>query len=286
MLSLNDGFNHQRPDAKAEIKHLQRLLHLLGGTLEADGFYGQATHDGVVAVQQRAGLPPTGSVDDATWLALEHQLLDNASRLTAEDLNKAPSPRDVKMRDDFHGDISWIHHREGHAGKAYWPGGASGVTLDPGFDLGQQEPEQLDEHYRHILTPQQLKACHKCVGMKGHSAKSHLDASSDLLDIHLTRDAALAVFPAVVAPYWVAIVKRFPALANKDTPGAVQTALLSLAFNRGAYNRDLASLSDPISIGDWKTVGRKISAMQQEHALEGIRKRRRMEAELIFNAVS
>lgn len=286
MLSLNDGFNHQRPDTKAEVKHLQRLLHLLGVVLEADGFFGQATHDGVIALQQRADLPQTGSMDDATWQALERQLIDSAANLQAEELNKAPTQRDIDMRDDFHGDISWVHHREGHAGKAYWPGGASGVTLDPGFDLGQQEPEQLDAHYRHILTPQQLNACHKCIGLKGHSAKSHLNATTDLLGIRMTRDAALEVFPAVIAPYWVAIVQRFPALGNKSTPGAVQTALLSLAFNRGAYNRDLASLSDPIAAGDWKTVGRKISQMQQDHSLEGIRKRRRMEGELILSAVA
>lgn len=286
MLSLNDGFNHQRPDAKAEIKHLQRLLQLLGVTLEADGFYGQATKDGVAALQQRAALPQTGSVDDATWQVLERQLIDNAGSLDAKNIHNAPAPHSIDMRDDFHGDISWIHHREGHAGKAYWPGGASGVTLDPGFDLGQQEPEQLDEHYRHILSQEQLQACRKCIGLKGHSAKSHLNATMALLDIRMTRDAALEVFPAVVAPYWVAIVKRFPALGNNATPGAVQTALLSLAFNRGAYNRDLASLSDPISAGDWKTVGRKISEMQQDHSLEGIRKRRRMEGELILNAIA
>ncbi len=286
MLNLNDGFNHQRPDTKAEIKHLQRMLRILGVTVEADGFYGQATKDGVTELQKQADLPQTGSTDDATWLALEKLLIKRAPQIDSSALASGTAHASTAIREDFHGDIAWIHQREGHAGKAYWPGGASGVTLDPGFDLGQQEPAQLNEYYQTILTPQQLTACHKCIGLKGHSAKAHLNTSGDLLGIRLSRDAALDVFPAVVAPYWVAIVKRFPALGDNATPGAVQTALLSLAFNRGAYNRDLATLSESIAAADWHAVARKISAMQQDHSLEGIRKRRRMEGDLITAALS
>ncbi|GGW93507.1 pesticin C-terminus-like muramidase [Alteromonas halophila] len=284
MLSLNDGFNHQRPDCKAEVRHLQRLLRLLGENLEADGFFGQATQDAVIAVQKQADLTQTGVVDDATWQALERTIIRNHSAESTHAEN-TDTPK-VRLRDDFRGDLAWIHAREGHAGKPYWPGGASGVTLDPGFDLGQQEPQALDEHYQHVLTPQQLSACHRCIGLKGKEAKSYLSSATDLADIRLSTKAALDVFPAVVAPYWAAIVQRFPALANTNTPGAVQTALLSLAFNRGPYNRDLASLSDPINASDWQTVADNISAMQQNHSLAGIRKRRRMEGEIILAALS
>ena len=52
----------------------------------------------------------------------------------------------------FRGDLSWVHAREGHAGKAYWPGGVSGVTLDPGVDLGHVRPELFETAYKELLT--------------------------------------------------------------------------------------------------------------------------------------
>ena len=82
--------------------------------------------------------------------------------------------------------------------------------------------------------------------------------------------------------YWVAIRKRFQSLNNADTPAGVHTALLSLAYNRGANNRALEVLSLPMEQGQWVDCAQLIAGMQQNHHLEGIRKRRRMEAQVIM----
>jgi GH24 family phage-related lysozyme (muramidase) len=63
--------------------------------------------------------------------------------------------------------------------------------------------------------------------------------------------------------------------------GSVQTALLSIGYNRGTGNKDLEVLKQPIQDKDWAEVSNLIGTMQQDHSLEGIRKRRRMEANLI-----
>ncbi len=76
-------------------------------------------------------------------------------------------------------------------------------------------------------------------------------------------------------------VRRFPGLAAAEVLGSVQTALLSIGYNRGTGNRALEVLKQPIQDKDWAEVARLIGSMQQDHSLEGIRKRRRMEAELI-----
>ena len=185
----------------------------------------------------------------------------------------------------FAGNLSWIHDREGHAGKAYWPGGASGVTLDPGFDLGYQEPEAVQNAYKNLLSPEQLEACLGCSGIHGNDAKSHLNQSKKLLGIRVSKSQALSLFPSVIEPYWTAICKRFPNLREKSCPSSVQTALLSLAYNRGANNRYLSVLDAPISRKDWLDCASEIALMQQEHSLAGIRSRRKMEAALIHQSL-
>ncbi|TRY33849.1 pesticin C-terminus-like muramidase [Aliiglaciecola sp. M165] len=287
MLRLDDGFSRGRPEFKAEVQHLQRSLNLIGFQMVADGFFGTATQEAVKLIQQSHGLHESGEVDTKTWQVIEQRMVgniianENVSQVTPVFNQTQTAPAQNSLLAGFRGDLAWIHAREGHAGKAYWPGGASGVTLDPGFDLGQQDHEELNEQYSNILNADQLSACQHCIGLKGRKAKSHLNRSATLLGIRVSKGQALNIFPTIVHPYWVAICKRFPQLKHENTPHAVQTALLSLAFNRGANNRALAILSSPLSQGDWSGCANLIRSMQQDHALEGIRRRRKMEANLI-----
>lgn len=188
-------------------------------------------------------------------------------------------PKD-KM-EGFRGDLSWVHAREGHAGKAYWPGGASGVTLDPGVDLGHVKPELFEAAYKDLLTSEQFEAARKVYGIRGEDAKTALANDPVIKGIRISREQADTIFKYAAQPYWNAIVKRFPALAFPDTLPAVQTVMLSISYNRGAGNKALAILGEPIENKDWAGVADIFSSMQQDHKLEGIRKRRRMEGELI-----
>ncbi len=181
----------------------------------------------------------------------------------------------------FRGDLSWVHAREGHAGKAYWPGGASGVTLDPGVDLGHAKPSLIETAYKDLLTAVQFEATTSVLGIKGDAAKAALESSPDLQSIRISRAEADTIFQYTAQPYWQAIIRRFPNLAAADSLGSVQTALLSIGYNRGTGNRGLEVLKQPIQDKDWVEVSNLIGSMQQDHSLEGIRKRRRMEAELI-----
>lgn len=185
----------------------------------------------------------------------------------------------------FRGDASWVHRQEGHDGSAYWPGGASGVTLDPGFDLGAGSWSLFEQHYAPLLTDAQIYACRQCRGLQGGQAQKALARFRTALgSIRISRATADALFPLVATPYWQGIVKRFPRLA--EAPAPVQTALLSLAYNRGVQNKGLAGLGDNIARADWKGLAREIHEMQQDHRLDGIRRRRRAEARLIDPTLS
>lgn len=190
---------------------------------------------------------------------------------------KAPSTLGLET---FRGDLEWVHRQEGHNGKPYWPGGASGITLDPGFDLGYQNEAELRRLYEDLLNEVQVTALIGVLGLTGTQAKGALSRFA-LDTIRISREDAARIFPELAARYWQDIVKRFPVLTEASTPPSVQTAALSLSYNRGAKNKELAPLAAPLEARDWRRVADLISEMQQTHRLAGIRRRRREEAELI-----
>ncbi len=188
--------------------------------------------------------------------------------------------------DKFRGDLGWIHKREGHNGSPYWPGGESGVTLDPGIDLGYIDMNLVYKAYGDLFTQENIDTLKSVVGLKGDQAHQALKSNTDLKKIKINSNQAEHVFPVVADPYWEKIANRYPTLKDQDTLPAVQTALLSIAYNRGPNNPRLKVLDHALETKDWQETAQVIGDMQQNHKLEGIRKRRRMEAELIRQALS
>lgn len=261
------------PNDPEVVRELQRDLNEALYTdewqkLAVDGVYGFTTIKAVIAFQKARGLKADGIVGPRTWAELD-RVLQRSGHDTG-------LPRDI--------DIDWLYEWESYEGHPYWPQGDSGVTLDPGFDLGYAKQRDLVAYYGDVLTPEQLEACKATIGFKGPSASTMLTRSSVLRGITYSEAVAKEIFPRILKPYWDAISKRFPA-ACIDGPGAVKTAMLSLAFNRGPSNRDLVKLLEPSSRHDWVMMGNLIKQMQQNHELAGIRRRRRLEGQLILSSV-
>jgi hypothetical protein len=193
----------------------------------------------------------------------------------------------------FRGDYKWIHRWEGHMGKPYWPGNpsnpkgnASGVTLDPGVDLGHVNSKLFEDNYGPHLSEKQLAACRGCYGLKGIKAYTYLQNNPTLQSIRISRDLAESLFPLVADPYWRSAVKRFDGLEDPRVPPEVHTAILSLCYNRGPSNKALGVLNEPIKQRDWFVLGETIGKMQQDHSLKGIRDRRKAEGQLIIEAAN
>jgi len=264
VLKPGDGSRRQSPHLRGAVRQLQAALNKAGYSVDTDGLFGDGTERLVKAFQNDQGLAADGIVGPATWAALAGHV----------------EPEESKI-EGFRGDLSWVHAREGHAGKTYWPGGASGVTLDPGVDCGHAKRGLIEEAYNDLLSAEQFEAVEKVLGIKGDAAKTALEKDPVLQSIRISRAQADTIFGYAAKPYWDSIVRRFPALADPDTLPSVQTAMLSISYNRGAGNRALEVLEQPIACKDWAGVADIIGSMQQDHRLEGIRKRRRMEADLI-----
>ncbi len=181
----------------------------------------------------------------------------------------------------FRGDLAFIHALEGHSGSAYWPGGASGVTLDPGVDLGYVETYLFERAYRLLLTQEQMVACQAALGVRGTAARQLVGASEVLRSIRIEPEQAEEIFPLCAAPYWGDICARFPVLRSGEVPAVVQTVFLSLAYNRGPANADLAVLRAPLQAHDWQLLADLISDMQNDHVLEGVARRRDRESEYL-----
>lgn len=238
----------------------------------ADGQFGAGTEKAVKAFQQERKLETSGIMDAASWKQLDPHVrnaLGDREARTGQQLR------------GFRGDLDWVHKKEGHRGRPYWPAGESGVTLDPGVDLGHAAADLIERLYRPLCTAAQMTALRQVVGLQGEAANAALRASTVLAGIRLSNEQAAELMPFAAHNYWLDISKRFKALQRLSTPASVQTALLSLAYNRGAGNRHLESLGRLLKDKLWSAAAAKIAAMQQRHKLKGIRIRRREEASLI-----
>ena len=272
-LKRGDGLSSGRPWLSTVVKVAQAGLAEAGEHVGVDGKFGGDTHRALQRFQSEHRLLANGTIGKGTWSQLDvhiQRVLGERQQLIAANLS------------GFVGDLDWVHAQESHVGRPYWPGGsASGVTLDPGVDLGHQQLVQVERLYGHMVSQTQLSALEQVIGLRGDEARAALDGSSVLKTIRISREQAEEVLPFAARPYWSAISTRFPTLSSAAAPASVQTVLLSLAYNRGAANRHLEVLRALLVDHDWPAAADKIGSMQQSHELRGIRRRRRREAALI-----
>lgn len=110
-----------------------------------------------------------------------------------------------------------------------WPGGASGVTIGIGYDLGYSTSETVASDWGQLLSEDTVAALQSVVGVKGQAAASH---AHELHWISVPWDSAIQVFNGHDLPKWIDACDRD--LPNfSDLSDDCRGALVSLAFNRG-----------------------------------------------------
>lgn len=178
----------------------------------------------------------------------------------------------------FTGSFGLLIRCEGFKGRPYVPPGANaGVTLDFGFDLGQQRGEELGRLYGHLWPDRELERLSGCIGYRGDTARDWLRGNEGDRKQHwpITREQAAQILPRAAAPYWLAAVRACPALAK--APGRVQTAMLSVTYS--AWITPALQARQVIEAGDWEGLAAMV------RVAKGAKGRRELEAKLIESVV-
>jgi len=174
-----------------------------------------------------------------------------------------------------------------------WPGGASGVTIGVGYDLGYNKQAQFEADWGTRLPAADIARLRGCLGTTGAHAKGLV---AGVKDISVSWAAAEAVFFARTVPrFYQTALTAFPGLDK--LPGDAQGALVSLVFNRGGGmkdskkhpgdRREMRAIRDLVPKGDLAGIARELRSMKRlwvGKGLDGLIARREDEAKLVENA--
>jgi GH24 family phage-related lysozyme (muramidase) len=173
-----------------------------------------------------------------------------------------------------------------------WPGGASGVTIGRGYDLGYHSPAGIRADWGGLLSADDVSKLCGCAGITGEAAKE----SARLLhgQIHIPIEAADFVLRETSIPQ--AILETHSAFPGFDSlPVDAQGSLVSLVYNRGTSfgiegepswdtRREMRAVRDAVAKGDLQEIAKQIRSMSrlwEGKGLDGLLTRREEEAKLV-----
>lgn len=183
--------------------------------------------------------PEEEPLDISYGVPMEKPTLENMDSEPNISLEQ-PKEEDIKQPSSdrynltFNNEIArgWSDSREPH-----FPGGSSGVTIGPGYDLKHRtEKEVVDDLTKVGVDRDKAVRLSKGVGLTGDSAESFADSNDD---IELTDEQEKELFSLVVPKYEKRARKDYSKLniPNKpdfeDLPDEVKTLLVDYSYNVG-----------------------------------------------------
>lgn len=169
--------------------------------------------------------------------------------------------------------------------KPEFAGGASGITIGIGYDLGYVAKETFAKDWSGLLPPAEVELLTGAVGLLGQDARAFLPTTAN---IKVPFDAAMAVFRK-------STLVTFGRKTNSVFPNSAQLppdcfgALVSLVYNRGVSLKgdkrtEMLAISRLIEIGEPQAVPEQMLAMkwiwEADQSLIGVVTRREKEAKL------
>jgi GH24 family phage-related lysozyme (muramidase) len=175
-----------------------------------------------------------------------------------------------------------------------WPGGASGITIGRGYDLGYHTADEFDRDWRGRLPAQMTHLLRASIGLKGDAARDRARLLRGRVSI--TAADADAVFLVRELPKTIRLtMDTFPGLER--LPLDAQGALVSLVFNRGSRmqdndpllqeRREMRAIAAAVTRVDLPAIARELRSMKRlwiGKGLDGLVRRRDEEAELVVNS--
>jgi GH24 family phage-related lysozyme (muramidase) len=174
-----------------------------------------------------------------------------------------------------------------------WPGGASGITLGYGYDLGHVTPAQFAADWAACFTAEQMARLRRAIGKTGAAARA---LAASLADIRCAPADARRVLVGASLPVYVARTRRaFPGF--DVLPLDVQGALVSLVYNRGTRmtdspgtndRREMRAIRGLVAGGMVAGIAEQLRLMKRlwvGKGLDGLLRRRDAEAALVESAI-
>jgi GH24 family phage-related lysozyme (muramidase) len=241
----------------------------------------------IAAIQSRLGLEVDGLIGPVTLTAIE-RLLDQqlgqvvaAPRLTC-------SLAGLKKLVEF--ECSSVAYYNRYLKHPVWPGGASGVTIGIGYDLGYCSAAQVRRDWQGRVSDDELSELEKVCRLKGDDAKAKISVPA-LRDVTVDLDEASEVFYQSSLPAYASkCIEAYPGVAG--LPADAQSAILSLVYNRGtaksgAKRTEMKAIEPLIQNGDLAGIADQIILMKRHwegSGLGGLLRRRDEEAALVRGA--
>ncbi len=235
-------------------------------------------------IQRHLGVSPDGVLGPITLTALE-QAVGLGDDTVAPSL--IASRRSLDAVVDF--EISSAANYRRRLQQPTWPGGASGVTIGIGYDLGHTPRRTIERDWRGQLPDADVDELLSAAGVRGDAARSLVPG---LAHLTVPFEPAREVFYTRSLPTWGRRVRRiYPGV--ELLPADAQGALLSLVFNRGSSladtprRREMRQIRPLVAAADLAGIATEIRAMKRlwvGRNLPGLLKRRDDEAEMIEEA--
>lgn len=166
-----------------------------------------------------------------------------------------------------------------------WPGGASGVTIGIGYDVGYATAATLAADFGGAIPDDMITVLRTAIGKTGEAARRLAKDLAGQVDVPWS--AAIAVHRTKVMPRWVGLVER--SLPNTAAIGPdCLGALASLTYNRGASfskagdrYQEMRAIKAHMAARDFDQIPGDFRAMKRIWpTVPGLQKRREREARL------
>lgn len=246
----------------------------------------------VKRVQKQLGLIEDGKDGKITWETIVEKLVPKEKTVVAPSTKETTSilsDKAFKLILDYEvgGGQSYYDRALKHPS---YPGGASGVTIGIGYDLGYNTLEQFTRDWQG-LDKEAFDKLKKCLGAKSEKARGMIPS---VKGVSIPWDLALKVFNENTLPRFIEETKAaFPG-SEKLHPDAFG-ALVSIVFNRGGSmwgesRREMFAIKTAILRQDkaniYAYIAEQIISMKRlwvGKGLDGLLTRRDKEASLVKN---
>jgi len=245
--------------------------------------------DLIKSVQKALNLEADGVDGSNTWNAIAKALAAPSEVANTGQIKSGLSDKALQLILDYEVGGGEKYY-EKHLKRPTYPGGASGVTIGIGYDLGYNTSGQFQVDWKDLIPNDSFDRLKKCLSLTANNAKNRI---AEVRDIEVSWIAALTVFKNNTIPRFIKeTLKAFPE-ADQLHPDAFG-ALVSLVFNRGSAvtgesRKEMMAIRGLVLKKDYKSIGYEIRAMKRlwiGKGLDGLLARRDDEAKLVESCIS